>query len=218
MAKVRIVYALCLCAAWLGGCQSAYYNALERFGIEKRELLVSRVKDAQDSQQAAKEQFESALEAFKSVVDFEGGELEARYDQLNAEYEQSVTRAEAVSERIGAVESVAEALFDEWRSELDLYNDPELRADSERSLEITQQRYEQLMETMRRAEATMEPVLVAFRDQVLALKHNLNARAIASLREERAVVEADVAALIEQMNDAIREAEAFLATLEPPRG
>jgi hypothetical protein len=204
---------LALCAVVAAACQSAYYGALEQLGIEKRDVLVSRVEDAQDSQQAAKEQFESALEAFRSVVDFDGGELEARYDQLSDEYEQSELRAQAVNERIDAVEDVAEALFAEWRYELDQYHDAGLRAASERQLEATELRYQQLMEAMRRAEDTMEPVLAAFRDQVLALKHNLNAQAIASLRDERTAVETDVAALIEQMNEAISEAEAFLATI-----
>ncbi len=200
-----------LCAA---GCQSAYYNALEEFGYHKRDLLVSRVQHAQDSQAAAKEQFKSALEAFQSVVDVDGGELEVRYEQLNAEYERSESRARTVSDRIDAVESVAQALFDEWSAELDQYSDPDLRADSERSLEATQQRYGLLMDAMHRAEDSMAPVLAALRDQVLALKHNLNARAIALLRGERATVEADVAALVAEMEAAIEEAEAFLATVD----
>jgi hypothetical protein len=214
MPYLRTLSALWLCIALLASCQSAYYDALEQFGIEKRDLLVTRVEGAKASQQAAKEQFESALQAFQSVVDFEGGELEARYDELNAEYEQSEIRAEAVSEHIDAVEDVAEALFDEWRAELDEYSNPELRADSAAKLEATEQRYEELMQAMRLAEERMEPVLAAFRDQVLALKHNLNAQAIASLRDERTVVEADIADLIEQMNDAIRKAEAFLGTID----
>jgi hypothetical protein len=213
MAQARALLVFTLFVVTAASCQSAYYGALERLGIEKRDVLVSRVEDAQDSQQAAKEQFESALEAFRSVVDFEGGELEARYDQLSAEYEQSELRAQAVSDRIEAVEDVAEALFDEWRAELDQYSDSDLRAASERQLQATQVRYQQLMDAMRRAEESMEPVLAAFRDQVLALKHNLNAQAIASLRDERTAVETDVATLIEQMNEAIREAEAFLATV-----
>jgi hypothetical protein len=197
-----------------GGCQRAYYNALEQFGYHKRELLVARVEDAQDSQQAAKEQFVSALEAFKRVTDFEGGELEAQYEGLNAEYKASQASAQRVTERIDAVEDVAEALFDEWRAELDEYSNEELREDSERSLEGTEQRYLKLMEAMRGAEEKMAPVLEIFQDQVLALKHNLNARAIASLREERITVEADVASLISQMEASIREAQAFLATVD----
>ena len=37
---------------------------------------------------------------------------------------------------------------------------------------------------MRRAERTMEPVLSALRDNVLYLKHNLNASAVGALQGE----------------------------------
>lgn len=216
MAKIKnpaILCVLLLCA-----CQSAYYNTLEEFGYHKRDVLVSRVEDAQDSQQAAKEQFESALQAFKSTVDFEGGELETRYNTLNAEYESSEMRAQEVSDRIDAVEDVAEALFYEWNAELDEYSNPELRADSERELQATEQRYEQLMQAMRRAEDSMEPVLSAFQDQVLALKHNLNARAINALADERIAVEANVASLVADMEAAIQEAQTFLVSVEGENG
>jgi hypothetical protein len=50
---------------------------MEKLGYPKRYLLVSRVQQARDSQQAAKEQFQSVLERFRAVVNFRGGELEA---------------------------------------------------------------------------------------------------------------------------------------------
>src|SRR5439155_19807226 len=46
----------------LTSCQTAYYAAMETLGYPKRDLLVSRVQQARDSQQAAKEQLQSALE------------------------------------------------------------------------------------------------------------------------------------------------------------
>jgi hypothetical protein len=63
----------------LAGCQSTYYKTMETFGYHKREILVDRVEDARDSQEEAKEQFQSALEKFSAVVDFRGGELEDKY-------------------------------------------------------------------------------------------------------------------------------------------
>ena len=51
-------------------------------------------------------------------------------------------------------------------------------------LNDTRSRYKQLMASMRRAERSMSPVLESFEDQVLFLKHNLNARAIGALRNE----------------------------------
>ena len=70
------------------------------------------------------------------------------------------------------------------------------------------------MTAMRRAEAKIEPVLTPLRDQVLFLKHNLNAQAIASLQSELGRVEGDVSALIREMEAAIREADAFIVRLE----
>lgn len=203
--------AFVLVATGLGGCRTAMYNALESIGIEKRELLVSRVSDARDAQQAAKEQFTSALDRFRSVVEIEGGELEGVYDRLDSEYERSVASADTVTRRIESVEQVAEDLFSEWEDELDQYSDPSLRADSRRLLEQTRRRYAGLIKTMRHAESSMTPVLNVFQDQVLTLKHNLNAQAIGSLRRELASIETQTASLVKQMERSIAEADEFIA-------
>jgi len=205
---------LALAVLLLASCETAYYAAMEKLGYPKRDLLVSRIQQARDSQQEAKEQFQSALEHFSAVVHFRGGELEAKYTQLSAELERSEARAHTVHQRIAAVEDVAEALFKEWEVELAQYTQESLRRASARQLAQTRQRYTPLMNTMKRAEAKMEPVLAAFRDQVLFLKHNLNARAIASIRQEGMTVETEITALIRAMEAAIAEADAFIKALD----
>jgi len=215
---VRPSTLLVLAVLVLTTCQTAYYAAMEKLGYPKRDLLVSRVQQARDSQQAAKEQFQSALEHFSAVVHFRGGELEAKYTQLSAELDRSEARAHTVHQRIAAVEEVAEALFKEWEAELAQYTQETLRRASARQLAQTRQRYTPLMRTMKRAEAKMEPVLAAFRDQVLFLKHNLNARAIASLRQEGMAVETDITVLIRAMEAAIAEADAFIKALDQGQG
>lgn len=201
-------------ALLLTACSSAQHAVMEKFGIHKREILVDRVEDARDSQEEAKEQFTSALEEFSAVLNFQGGTLEAKYQQLNAELETSEEHAREVRQRIDEVEDVAEALFDEWEDELTLYSSDSLRRSSADKLKKTRSRYESLMKAMRRAEASIEPVLTPLRDQVLYLKHNLNAQAIASLQSELGRVEADVSSLIREMEVAIREADAFIVSLE----
>ena len=193
------------------------YSALESLGIEKRDMLVQRVGDARDAQQLAKEQFTSALDQFKSVVDVEGGDLERTYDRLNNEYERSQSRAQAVSERIGAVEQVAGDLFSEWEEELDDYSSASLRSDSQRLFNDTRRRYTTLIKTMRRAESSMNPVLEIFQDQVLALKHNLNAQAIGSLRKDLASIEQQTSSLVRDMERSIAEANEFIATMSARR-
>lgn len=201
----------------LAACQSAYYGALEKFGYEKRDILISRVDGARETQQEAKQQFESALAQFIAVTNFSGGELERQYDKLKEAYEDSDARGQAVRKRIAEVERVALDLFNEWDQELKQYSDPGLRRSSQRQRDATQARYQKLITVMRRAEKKLDPVLAAFRDRVLYLKHNLNARAIASLRADRAKVEADIGALVEDMNRSIREADSFIQEMTSPK-
>jgi hypothetical protein len=193
-----------------GGCQKAYYGTMEMFGKHKRDILVDNVADARDAQNQAKEQFASALEEFMSVVDSPGGELEQKYKTLNAEYEKSKDKADAVKDRIDDVKRVTEALFEEWEDELDEYTSDSLRKTSEDKLKKTQKRYVKLISAMERAESKIGPVLSAFHDQVLFLKHNLNAQAIASLQDELTTVENEIGILIQEMEKSIDEADAFI--------
>ena len=198
----------------LAACQSAYYGTMERLGVPKREIMVSRISEAQEAQEEGQEQFKDALEQFRSVINFDGGELQAVYDRLDAEFQDSEAAAERIRNRIRAVEDVADALFDEWEDELDLYSNDSLRRDSERQLQDTRQRYQRLLSAMERAEDTIDPVLDNLRDNVLYLKHNLNARAIASIRGELDTINADVDRLIEAMEAAIAESDRFISEMQ----
>lgn len=198
----------------LAGCSSAYYGAMEKFGIAKREILADRVDATRKSQQEAKEQFANALERFLALTRIDGGDLQQKYEDLNTEFKRSEEQAEEVRERIAAVEDVAEALFREWKQELSQYTNEGLRRDSQRQLETTQRRYTALLALMQRAAERMDPVLATFRDQVLFLKHNLNARAVSSLDSTHRALEADISRLISEMETSIREAEVFIRDLK----
>src|SRR5680860_533604 len=119
------------------GCQSVYYDAMEKIGYHKRDLMVSDVEKARDAQEDAKEQFKSALDRFTTTLNIKGGELQDKYDVLNTEYERSEAKAQAVRDRIASVEDVSEALFDEWAAELKEYSSPALRKNSEKQLTQT---------------------------------------------------------------------------------
>lgn len=203
---------LVLIGGGLGGCSATGVAIREQFGIAKRQQLVDRVGEARDSQNAAKAQFDSALHEFLSVTGQtgKGGELESRYNSFSKEYQRCESRAKAVTDRIASVEYVAGKLFKEWESELDQYNSANMRRQSQKMLDDTKARYEQLISSMRTAESKMKPVLAAFKDQELFLKHNLNAQAIASLQGTASEIQADVARLIHEMETSIAEADAFI--------
>lgn len=196
------------------GCSSVNYAIREKFGQHKREILVDRVQDAKKSQEAAKEEFVDALTQFKAVTGYRGGDLEAKYDEIKSSYDDCASRASDVRDRIKAIEDVANALFKEWKQELDQYSSPNLRQISERQLAQTRSAYEKLMRVMRTAESRMDPVLATFKDQVLFLKHNLNAQAVASLGGVSAELQRDIDALLRDMQRAIDDANAFIDQLQ----
>jgi DNA repair exonuclease SbcCD ATPase subunit len=201
-------------AGVVAGCSKAYYGTMEKVGIHKRDILVDRVESARDAQSHAQEQFKSALEQFQAVIQIQESDLKAAYEKLNAHYEDSEDAAKRVSERIDKVESVAEALFKEWEEELGLYQRSDLRETSQKKLKDTQTRYSQMLTSMQRAEKSMEPVLLSLRDNVLFLKHNLNAQAIGSLRTEFTTLKGEIDGLIKSMNEAIEHSNQFIADLK----
>lgn len=176
--------------------------------------MVYRVEKARDTQEETKEQFKSALAQFTAVTNFKGGDLETTYNLLNDEYEASLEKAEEVRERIADIEDVSEALFAEWRDEITQYSSANLKRSSQQKLDAPRAHYKQLITSMKNAEAKIEPILTVFNDQVMFLKHNLNARAIASLKGELGAIKSDVSALIVSMEKSINEANAFISTME----
>lgn len=198
----------------LTACTTMYLEGLEKVGIPKRDVMVYRVEKARDTQQETKEQFKSALEQFTAATNFKGGDLEATYTRLNDAYEASLGKAEEVRSRIADIESVSEALFTEWKQEITQYSNASMRQNSQRKLEATQAHYHQLISSMKQAESKIQPILTVFNDQVMYLKHNLNARAIASLKGELGNIKSDVTALIASMERSINEANAFISTMD----
>ncbi len=194
----------------LAGCQSAYYSAMEKVGVHKRDILIDRVEETKDSQQESQEEFKSALERLTTLIDFNGGELQDTYNQLNDDYESSLKAANEVSTNINKVEDVAEALFDEWSDELEQYKSASLKRESSKKLTATKRQFDQLLRSMRSAESKMEPVLTSLHDNVLYLKHNLNAQAVSAIKGEFTNLKRDIQLLMNDMNKSIADSNKFI--------
>ena len=214
---VRLVLLASLIAPILPGCsvgRSAYYSAESAIGRQKRDIFVSRVKATRDDQELAKQQFKTTLERFQDVTSFKGGELEAKYKKLNTSYNQCQDRANAVTKRIKSVEQVASDMFKEWADENGQISNADLRRENEKKLDASKDRYRELLALMHKSEARMQPVLRTFNDTVLTLKHDLNAAAVASLQGTAVGIDADVTALIKDMDASIAEADAFVKQMK----
>ncbi|MFK7964639.1 MAG: DUF2959 domain-containing protein [Burkholderiaceae bacterium] len=198
----------------LSGCQTAYYAAWEKLGYEKRDILVSRVENARDAQEEAKEEVVSALESFSQAVNFEGGELETQYKRFKSQLEASESAAANVRDRVDKVQATGTALFEEWEGELDSYSNKSLRQRSELQLRETRSKYGTMLTAMQKARDRLEPALRPLRDQVLFLKHNLNAAAMSGMKDEVRKVDIEVNRLIKDINAAVEEANGFINQIQ----
>lgn len=204
------------------GCQSAIekaarntqYSAYEFIGVEKRDLLKSRVDKARDEQKQAGKTFETALERLKSVSNIDGGSLEREYRSLQSSYDRAEEQAQDVRIAIQKVETVAGDLFEEWQKELKEIKTASLHSSSRRKLDDTRKRYSEMMAALKASETRMGPILSKFKDQTLFLKHNLNAAAVGSLKSESVRIQRDIENLIREMNKSIASADQFIQTLK----
>ena len=194
----------------LSGCASVQYSALEKVGIHKRDILVDRVEDARDAQAETREQLVSAYEELSALVGHDGGELEEKYRRLSKEVDRSRDATEDLDEHRADIDRVSEDLFEEWESELDLYSSAALRSDQEKKLKLARRQFSMMRERMQTARNRVDPVMAVLTDNVLFLKHSLNAQALAALRGQASVLEGQVDALIRDMQAAIDEADAFI--------
>jgi hypothetical protein len=201
---------LCL---MLSGCSMLYYSAMEHLGKQKRDILVQRILSVKKDQQATQEQLKTTLQAFQEVTGFQGGDLEKVYNKLNQEYERSEERAGKLKGRVDSVDQVAKAMFNEWNGEIKSMRNRTLRDQSREMLVAARNQHTQYMRRMRRTEEQIQPVLQAFHDQVTFLKHNLNARAISSLKKTSAQIDAQAATLIRDIDVSSQEADRYIETL-----
>ena len=211
--KSRLFICFGLIPVILLGCSTIYYESMEKIGVHKRDIMVDRVAEARDTQKEAKQQFLTAFDQFKSVVNFKVGDLEKEYNKLSGMLKKSESAAEEVHERIRSVENVSEALFSEWRGEIKQYSSDTLRKSSQQKYDATRNKYTVLIDAMKKAESKLEPALIPLRDQVLFMKHNLNAKAIAGLSEELVNVQSNVDQLVRDMETAISQADTFISSL-----
>ncbi|MFK8017527.1 MAG: DUF2959 family protein [Gammaproteobacteria bacterium] len=195
------------------GCATVTYSALEKVGIEKRDILVDRVEDARDAQDETREELVSAYEALSELIDHDGGELEKRYRTLDKAVDRSQEARDDLDDRLASIDKVSRDLFAEWQDELKLYSSESLRADQTRKLAVARRQYAAMRERMQTARGRVDPVMNVLEDNRLFLKHSLNAQALNALRGQAATIDGQVQILIRDMQAAIDDADAFIQNM-----
>ena len=116
-------------------------------------------------------------------------------------------------DRIQSIDKVSGDLFTEWQGEINQMGNAKLKARSTAMLKDSQTRQAVFMKAMHNTEARITPVMNSFHDQVLFLKHNLNARAIGSFKGTSAQMDTDVTSLMKSIDGSMAEADNLINSL-----
>jgi len=201
-------------ALLMTGCTSTYYKTMHAFGKEKRDILVTRVKDSKKDQLQAREQIKTTMQSFQELTGFQGGSLEKNYQKLNGEYEKAAASADKLHSRIESIDQVSSDLFKEWQNEINGMENKKLKQQSTGMLRQARLNEAGYIKSMRQTESRMTPVINAFHDQVLFLKHNLNARAIGSLKDTSGKISTDVDVLLVSLDGSMAQADSLINSLD----
>ena len=179
----------------LQGCSQIYYSTWEMLGKQKRDLLRDNVEELSSDQKEVQEEVEDALTRLRTLYGSPPEKLTQVYDDLKSDYDS------------------ANDLFSEWDAEIGRLKTPKYKQDSRHKLLQTKQKYAKLETSVRKAEKGLTPVLAALEEQVIYLKHNLNAQALGGIQGELRSIESEIKTLSTALQTSLKESQSFVNTL-----
>lgn len=195
-------------------CSHVYYKSWELLGKEKRELLSSKMSALNEDQTEAKEEFANVLEEIRSKYSFKEGNLENTYDRMSSNYNDMNEEVEDLGSQIEDVESIAKDLFEEWKAEAKEFTNKDYERTSLQKLRVTRANFNEVLKESEATEKAMQKVLAKFHEQVIYVKHNLNAKAVGRLASELQNIQEVMRKLIQQINSSIQKADRFIKDFE----
>lgn len=196
--------------------KDADYNAAEHNAVSTNETFKTRdnfivaIKDANSTQDAVKAQFQNASDQFMQLINFHGGALEDKYVELQKEYLKSKELLNDFQNKINKIKKSASNLFKEWDKEIEQYSDGKIQAKSKELKDESVKQYEMIIVLMERNEQNLEDYLKILGDNVLFLKHNLNSKAVFSLREVSAELQGNINDIILDIDNSITKTNEFI--------
>ncbi len=215
MKGLRSLPIAALAAFALSACQSSgYTSSLTLEGVDHQTDLAREVSRAMETQLESQEAFNTALDL---ITRFTEPRAEVDLDLHEDLLDQVDTCADHVADlepQIADLQAVGATLFSDWQAELDQFSSPQIRARSEERMREVQVSFASLLEQLRATNQQTAAALVTLRDYVLFFNHNLNPRAIESLRSENAGVAEVIGTLNAEVDAAAEVTEAFLGSLQ----
>ena len=212
------VTALLVLLTMLAGCQvSPYYASMERLGVSRGEVLAERVDAARDAQRHSQKALSSALSRLELALSASPSTFSREREALTEALETSRDAQRELAWRLEEADEAAEAVFSQWREELDAYRDDRYRELSEQQLARSRARYAELRDGLGASRDQMQPLTATLDDAALLLKHEENARDMAALGDRVSLMGDEMATLTTRAERIDRETDALVEALHDVR-
>ena len=184
-------------------------------GVKRIEQLIKRSTAAVKAVDDTKLQIQKTMDAYNLVVAPETMNRKSAYSKLQKEMDATKKKQAAIAARTGEARAEADTLFKSWQSSTSTISDAGLRAKSEQRLAATQARVDEIQTDNAHADELYATFMKALEDRVTYLGHDLNASAVASLKDESATLNTQATDLYAAIEKATTAANAAIGALSP---
>jgi len=158
-------------------------TALGQAGSKESQKFIGYSEDARETIADARSRMQKTFSHYNALVLGEAKKPQSTYKDLTKALDRTEKLVAKARSQVEKMQAQAEKVFSEWQLEIDGYQSENLRQLGTERLEVTRQRYEQMIERMRAAGEVYDSVFAPLHDQVLFMGRDLSPEALGSLTE-----------------------------------
>jgi SpoU rRNA methylase family enzyme len=189
--------------------------AATQSGVKQTEKLAKRAGDTVKAIEETKQQLERTLNLYNSIVQNKTEDTKKAYKDLGKWMEECDKKRANVGVKVESMEKEAHTFFAEWTQSLDGITNPDMRKRSQDRLNETRVRYGDILTAGRQAGGEFDAFMGSLHDQFVYLGYDLNPAALASLAGDAKKLNAQAAAMFEEINKTTKLANEYISSLRP---
>jgi len=189
-------------------------------GQKQIDQLTSAINDLAKSVETGKATLQTTIAEHNAVVDNKDGDLIGHYKKFNTGLDKTEKERQTIVKNREAVKAAADPFFAQWKSELDKFTSPDLKARATERMEETRKRFEAISKIGDEARAAYEPLMATLKDHALFWANDLNADSAKALAKDSEQVNGDAKKLYGLLDQVIEAAKnynkAVAMRMKPP--
>jgi hypothetical protein len=156
-------------------------TALGQAGSKESQKFLEYSEDASESVADMRSRLEKTIAYYNDLVLGTAKKPESTYKDLNKSLGKTEKLADKVRGQVDKMQGQSAKVFSAWEEELEGYQSEDMRRLAAERLEVTKQRYDQMIERMTAAAAAYDPLITSLRDQALFMGRDLSPEAMGTL-------------------------------------